>query len=663
MAPQLYPLFTEKHLKHLNQNLAKLPPQKILEWAIVTLPGLYQTTAFGLTEFSEENETEPQHLVPLIFLDTLYHFSETLQLANNVSTRYKVPLHVFKPIDCETVESFEAQHGQNLWENDEDSYDFLVKVEPSRRAYKQLNVLAVITGRRRSQKGERESIDILELEKGTGLIKLNPLAHWDFAKVKAYIKANEVPYNPLLDQGYRSIGDWHSTKPLNNDSSNERDGRWEGKNKTECVRFITKQPEFAVTDTPILVPAKLKRYGLSEIINHLLGFEKPVPFDFMIDNLFLRTSLLEYLENSGLSTENIITVEYVESILPPTPLSSFQHDDWISSVKSYNQRYFLTGSYDNYARIWNASGECLQTFVGHNAPIKSVSWVSVQASQDRTIRAWKSSFEHNKYISLYECVGHKDSVESVSVSPSGSEFASGSWDSSIMLWTMEIPEDSDDDEHIKIHTSSKRRKVNKKEKIRTKYPIATMNGHVGAVSSVTFDHDDNNKLYSGGWDHTIRIWDVEARTNIDTKNCDKVVYGISYSNKSGLIASGHSDRVIRIWDPRATDTAIVKLTLLSHKNWVTSISWSTTNSFMLASGSYDGTVKIWDVRSKTPLYTLSKQQNDDKGKEKENIKIKKVFSVDWDNDVILSGGEDNQLHVYGTKKIGITDEKLGNKKR
>jgi len=241
------PLFTEKHLKHLNEKLAKLSPQKILEWAIVTLPGLYQTTAFGLTglaildmiskisrEHAEENETEPQHLIPLIFLDTLYHFPETLELANKASIHYSAPLHVFKPIDCETVEDFEAQHGQQLWETEEDSYDYLVKVEPSRRSYEQLNVFAIITGRRRSQRGERESINILELEKGTGLLKLNPLAHWDFAKVRAYIRANEVPYNPLLDQGYRSIGDWHSTKPVNNDSSSERDGRWEGKNKTEC---------------------------------------------------------------------------------------------------------------------------------------------------------------------------------------------------------------------------------------------------------------------------------------------------------------------------------------------------------------------------------------------------------------------------------------------
>jgi len=209
--------------------------------------GLYQTTAFGLTglaildmiskisqEYAEENETEPQHLVPLIFLDTLYHFSETLQLANKASIRYSAPLHIFKPIDCETVEDFEAQHGQQLWEKDEDSYDYLVKVEPSRRAYEQFNVFAIITGRRRSQRGERENIDILELEKSTGLLKLNPLAHWDFDKVRAYIRANEVPSNPLLDQGYRSIGDWHSTKPLNSDTSNERDGRWEGKNKSEC---------------------------------------------------------------------------------------------------------------------------------------------------------------------------------------------------------------------------------------------------------------------------------------------------------------------------------------------------------------------------------------------------------------------------------------------
>lgn len=239
-------LFTDSHLEYLNQQLEKLSPKKILEWALVSLPGLYQTTAFGLTglaildmiskvsiERAEENATSPRHLVPLVFLDTLYHFPETVELANRAAKFYNAPLYVFKPANCETVQDFENNYGDKLWENEEQSYDYLVKVEPSRRAYKELKVSAVITGRRRSQRGARESIKTLEIEKGTGLIKLNPLANWDFNKVWTYIRANEVPFNPLLNKGYRSIGDWHSTKPTT-DSSSERSGRWEGQNKTEC---------------------------------------------------------------------------------------------------------------------------------------------------------------------------------------------------------------------------------------------------------------------------------------------------------------------------------------------------------------------------------------------------------------------------------------------
>jgi len=65
------------------------------------------------------------------------------------------------------------------------------------------------------------------------MIKINPLAYWDFQQVWSYIKANEVPYNALVDQGYKSIGDWHSTRAPTNDGD-ERSGRWDGKEKTEC---------------------------------------------------------------------------------------------------------------------------------------------------------------------------------------------------------------------------------------------------------------------------------------------------------------------------------------------------------------------------------------------------------------------------------------------
>lgn len=225
-------------LQQLNEYLATLEPKEILEWAISSLPNLYQTTAFGLTGLATVDlinkisiDRDEPHAVPLIFLDTLYHFKETLDLAERCKTTYNVPLKVFKPMNCETTADFEAEYGEKLWETDEDSYDYLIKVEPARRAYDELQVKSVITGRRRSQKGDRENIPILEVD-GTGLIKLNPLALWDFQQVWTYIRANEVPYNVLVDQGYRSIGDWHSTKAPG--GGDERSGRWSGQQKTEC---------------------------------------------------------------------------------------------------------------------------------------------------------------------------------------------------------------------------------------------------------------------------------------------------------------------------------------------------------------------------------------------------------------------------------------------
>jgi phosphoadenosine phosphosulfate reductase len=171
------------------------------------------------------------HIVSLIFLDTLYHFKETLELAKRCQDAFNVPLKIYRPMNVDTAEEFENEYGKQLWDADEDAYDYLVKVEPARRAYDELHVKSIITGRRRSQKGDRSEIPILEVD-STGLIKLNPLALWDFQKVWSYIRANEVPYNALVDQGYRSIGDWHSTHaPLSND---ERSGRWAGKGKSEC---------------------------------------------------------------------------------------------------------------------------------------------------------------------------------------------------------------------------------------------------------------------------------------------------------------------------------------------------------------------------------------------------------------------------------------------
>ena len=93
---------------------------------------------------------------------------------------------------------------------------------------------SVITGRRASQGADRANLPPLEVD-STGLLKLNPLFAWTFPFVEWYVKENNVPRNKLLDQGYRSVGDWHSTAKSGDGDTGERAGRWAGKKeKTEC---------------------------------------------------------------------------------------------------------------------------------------------------------------------------------------------------------------------------------------------------------------------------------------------------------------------------------------------------------------------------------------------------------------------------------------------
>lgn len=234
--PEVY--FTRPHLKFINAQLQKLEPVDILKWCLTSLPQLWQTSAFGLTglainDMISKLDYAIKPNIELIFLDTLYHFTQTLDLVERVKARYPdLKIHTYKPEGCDTTQDFEQKFGDRLWETNEDKYDYVAKVEPAQRAYRELDVKAVITGRRKTQGGKRGDIDIVEID-DQGLIKVNPLANWNFKQVQSYIQENQVPTNDLLDQGYRSVGDWHSTQPVT-DSEDERAGRWKGRNKTEC---------------------------------------------------------------------------------------------------------------------------------------------------------------------------------------------------------------------------------------------------------------------------------------------------------------------------------------------------------------------------------------------------------------------------------------------
>jgi phosphoadenosine phosphosulfate reductase len=164
--------------------------------------------------------------LPVIFVDTLHHFPETLEHAERVRVRYGLNLQVYRP--AASREEFERLYGPRLWERDLDRYQRVAKVEPFQRATAGLD--GWITGRRRDQSEARHALPVVE---DGERIRINPLARWTRADVWRYIVENDLPYNPLHDRGYPSVGDQPLTSPVG-EGEEERAGRWRGETRTEC---------------------------------------------------------------------------------------------------------------------------------------------------------------------------------------------------------------------------------------------------------------------------------------------------------------------------------------------------------------------------------------------------------------------------------------------
>jgi phosphoadenosine phosphosulfate reductase len=159
--------------------------------------------------------------VDVIELDTLVLFPETYETRDKLVERYGLTLKSFRPID--PIE--------RLWETDPDRCCGIRKVEPLERALSGYD--AWITGIRREQSSSRANAQKVEWSERYGVWKIQPLVDWSSKRVDAYLAVNEIPYNPLHDRGYPSIGCIHCTRPVG-PGEDERAGRWAGSGKLEC---------------------------------------------------------------------------------------------------------------------------------------------------------------------------------------------------------------------------------------------------------------------------------------------------------------------------------------------------------------------------------------------------------------------------------------------
>jgi phosphoadenosine phosphosulfate reductase len=223
--------FSQDDIAAANALLEGQPPEAVLRWAVATFhPRLTMGTAFGAEGCCLIHmiaEIEPQ--VRIFNLETGYQFPETLELRQRIKERYGIEVEFIYPEL--TVAEYEAEHGGPLYVSYADQCCHDRKIIPVLRAI--AGYEAWISAIRRDQTDDRARADVVQWDTKFNLVKLNPLLDWTRKDVWNFIHKHSVPYNPLHDRGYPSIGCWPCTRRVV-DGEDERAGRWAGKVKKEC---------------------------------------------------------------------------------------------------------------------------------------------------------------------------------------------------------------------------------------------------------------------------------------------------------------------------------------------------------------------------------------------------------------------------------------------
>ena len=240
----------EEHLQQLQAQAEKWSPEEVLRWAYATFQSdIAMASGLGAEGMVLMDIASRVHRNFRVFtLDTEFLFPETYDLIDRAEKRYGIQIErVFSSL---TPEEQEQVHGPALWSRDPDGCCNLRKVEPLKNKLRELR--AWITAIRRDQTAARGSARKLEWDAKFQLVKVNPIADWTSAMVWSYIRRHEVPYNPLHDRNYPSIGCTHCTRATQA-GEDARAGRWSGFNKTECGLHMP-EPQLAAPLVQIEYP-------------------------------------------------------------------------------------------------------------------------------------------------------------------------------------------------------------------------------------------------------------------------------------------------------------------------------------------------------------------------------------------------------------------------
>jgi phosphoadenosine phosphosulfate reductase len=212
--------FSDEELAELNREFEDLPASKVIQWAVDAFAPHLSLTASMTDAVLIDLAVKVDPGIEVVFIDTGYHFPETLETVERVRRRYGLNLRLM------TV----PHHDEELWKLDPENCCSAIKVGQLDRAL--AGKAAWMSGLRRDESPTRSNAPIVVRDL-RGLVKVNPLATWTDDDVAGYVDDHEVIYNPLLDRGYLSIGCQPCTLPVA-DGDDPRSGRWVGTSRKEC---------------------------------------------------------------------------------------------------------------------------------------------------------------------------------------------------------------------------------------------------------------------------------------------------------------------------------------------------------------------------------------------------------------------------------------------
>ncbi len=234
---------TPQFLDYLTQQSMQLEsasPEEIITWGVEHYaPYLTMATAFGpegCVILSMLARIAPETYV--FNLETGYQFQQTLDLRDRLARKYGMEVEMLQPEL--TVPEYEVKHGGPLYKTDPNQCCFDRKIKLLRHGVQHKH--AWMSGIRRDQSADRARAPIVGWDNKFNLVKISPLANWTKQDVWERIRSQNVPYNPLHDQGYPSIGCWPCTRAMREGERDDRSGRWSGSAKTECgLHTLTEQ--------------------------------------------------------------------------------------------------------------------------------------------------------------------------------------------------------------------------------------------------------------------------------------------------------------------------------------------------------------------------------------------------------------------------------------